>query len=267
MQDNLSNSIVAFEVIDTIGIIRLNRPNVHNALNESVIETLEAILTRVETDTQIRAMIITGTGSKTFCAGGDLQYFATLDTREQGIEMSRRAQAVLDRLWFGKKVVVAAINGQALGGGCELLTACHFRIAASTASFAYVQAANGLITGWGGGARLFHLVGRTQALRLLLTAERIDAAEALRIGLIDKVVEPEQLQAAALDLAQKISRHSPDVIAAILELAGLHYRYDVSNAVERETELFADRWTSDEFRQTIDKFQSKGFGREKNKGG
>lgn len=260
------NSVVGFEATNAIGAIRLNRPDVHNAVNESVIEAFEAVLERVETDPQIRALILTGAGSKAFCAGGDLRYFATLATREKGIEMSRRMQALLDRLWSGTKVVIAAINGQALGGGCELLTACHFRIASSTAGFAYLQAVNGLITGWGGGARLFHLVGRTQALRLLLTSERIDAAEALRIGLVDSVSQPEQLQAAAMDLAKKVSRHSPAVIASILELARLHYKDDIGNAVERETELFGDRWTSDEFRKAIDEFQNSRSTQEKSKG-
>lgn len=180
--------------------------------------------------------------------------------------MSRRVQALLDRLWSGKKVVIAAINGQALGGGCEILTACHFRIASSTANFAYLQAANGLITGWGGGAWLFHLVGRSQALRLLLTSERIDAAEALRIGLIDSVAQPEQLHAAVFDLAQRISRHPPDVITAILELATLHYKGEVDRAVECETELFADRWTSDEFRRALADYQKNRSLRKKNEG-
>lgn len=263
MQEHLSSPVVAFEATYSVGVIRINRPDVHNALNESVIEAFEALLERVETDRQIRALIITGTGPRTFCAGGDLQYFATLDTREKGIEMSRRIQALLDRLWSGEKPVVAAINGQALGGGCEVLTACHFRIAASTASFEYRQAANGLITGWGGGARLFHIVGRTQALKLLLTGEPIDTVEALRIGLIDQIEEPERLQGAALAFAEKISRHSPGVIAAILELARLHYKGDIYKAIDRETELFADRWTSAEFRQAIDEFQNKRFTRGK----
>src|SRR5262249_33200490 len=156
------------------------------------------------------------------------------DTREKGIAMSSRMQALLDRLWAGAKPIVAAINGQALGGGCEILTACHFRIASSTASFEYRQATNGLITGWGGFSRLLHLVGRTQALRLLLTAERIDSAEALRIGLIDHVVKPEELHNASVSLAEKITRHSPDVISAILELARLHCAGDIDNAIERE---------------------------------
>lgn len=263
MPDDPSNSVVAFEAVNAIGIIRLNRPSVHNALNAPAIEALEAILEKVAIDPQIRALIITGTGLKSFCAGGDLQYFATLDTRAKGLEMSRRMQGLLYRLWSGPKPVVAAINGQALGGGCEILTACHFRIAASTAGFEYRQAANGLITGWGGGVRLFHLVGRTQALKLLLTGEPVDPLEALRIGLIDQVVEPERLQATALALAEKISRHSPGVVAAILELARLHYQGDIDKAIERETELFGDRWTSAEFRSAIGEFQNKRFTRGK----
>lgn len=266
MQNNLPNNVVPFETTNAIGIIRLNRPDVHNVVNEPVIEALEAVLDRLETDTKIRALIITGTGSKTFCAGGDLQYFATLDTREKGIDMSRRMQALLDRLWSSTKVVIAAINGQALGGGCEILTACHFRIAASTASFAYLQAPNGLITGWGGGARLFHLVGRTQAMRLLLTGDRIDAAEALRIGLIDVVVEPGQLHDAALDLAQRVSRQSPGVTAAMLELARLHFQGNLSNAIERETELFGDRWMSHEFRRVLAGYENNLSLRKENKG-
>lgn len=255
MPENTSNNVVVFESEDGIGIIQLNRPEVHNAVNESVIEALETTLDEVDADDAVRALIITGAGPTTFCAGGDLQYFATLDTREKGLEMSQRMQVLLNRLWSGSKPVIAAINGQALGGGCEILTACHFRIAASTASFAYRQSHNGLITGWGGGARLFHLVGRTWALRLLLTGDRIDTPEALRIGLIDDVAEPEDLRAAAFAYAKKISRYSPGVASAILELARLHYRCDVDTAVQRETQLFGDRWTSDEFRDAINGFQ------------
>lgn len=252
-----SDGVVAFATTDEIGVVRLNRPEVHNAINESVMDALEAVFDRVESDPQIRALIITGTGSKSFCAGGDLEYFATLDTREKGIEMSKRMQTLLERLWSSSKPVVAAINGQAIGGGCEIITACHVRIAASTASFAYRQAVNGLITGWGGGARLFHIVGRNHALNLLLSGESIDTAEALRIGLIDQIEEPQNLFDAALAFAKKISRHSRGVVAAILELARLHYNCNLEKAIERETELFGERWTSEEFRQAIKAFQDK----------
>ncbi len=257
MYKPFSDDVVAFEATDATGVVRLNRPEVHNAINEPVIDTLELVFDRVEADPQLRALIITGTGSKSFCAGGDLHYFATLDTREKGIEMSRRMQKLLDRLWSGQKPVIAVINGTTLGGGCEIITACHFRIAASTASFSYRQASNGLITGWGGSARLFHLVGRTQALKLLLTGESIDAAAAQQIGLVDQIEEPRNLLEAALAFAKKISKHSPGVVATILELAKLHYQCDIDMAIERETELFGDRWTSDEFRQAIKAFQDK----------
>lgn len=249
--------VVTYEVSNAIGIVRLNRPDTHNAINEPVIEALESILDNVDANPAIRSLIITGAGSKSFCAGGDLGYFATLDTREKGMAMSRRMQSLLNRLWFGSKPVIAAINGQARGGGCELLTACHFRIAASTANFAYVQATKGVVTGWGGGARLFHLVGHSHALKLLLMAEPIDAAEALRIGLIDQIEEPQNLLAASLEFAEKISRHAPGVIAAILELGRLHYNCNVKEFIDRETELFGDRWTSDEFRNAIKDFQDK----------
>ena len=257
MHKSSSDEVVVFEATPTTGVIRLNRPEVHNAVNEAVMDALESVLDSVKANPQLRALIITGTGPRSFCAGGDLDYFATLDTREKGIEMSRRMQALLGGLWSGKLPVIAAINGQALGGGCEIITACHFRIAASTASFSYRQAANGLITGWGGGTRLFHLVGRTQALRLLLTGDSIDAAGARRIGLVDQIEEPPDLLAAAQVLAEKISRHSPEVVATILELAKLHYHGDIDLAIKRETELFGDRWTSEEFKQAIKAFQDK----------
>ncbi len=260
--ETLSHDAVAFTVTNTIGVARLNRPDSHNAINEPVIQALESIVDRLESDPAIRALIITGAGSRSFCAGGDLQYFATLNSNEKGLAMSRRMQALLERLWSGSKPVIAAVNGQALGGGCEILTACHFRIAAATAMFCYVQAEKGVIPGWGGGARLFHLVGRTQALKLLLTAEPFDAAEAMRIGFIDSIVEPESLQSAAMTFAQKISRHSPDVIAAILELGRLHYNCNVSKSIERETELFGDRWASGEFQNAIRDFQNKRLIRE-----
>ena len=249
--------VVVYEVSDAIGVVRLNRPDTHNAINEPAIEALETILDRVDADPAIRALIITGTGPKSFCAGGDLHYFAMLNTREEGLAMSRRMQSLLNRLWLGSKPVIAAINGQARGGGCELLTACHFRIAASTANFAYVQATKGVVTGWGGGARLFHLVGRSHALKLLLMAEPIDAAEAYRIGLIDQIEEPQNLLVASLKFAEKISRHAPGVIAAILELGRLHYNCNAKESTERETELFGDRWTSEDFRKAIKDFQDK----------
>jgi enoyl-CoA hydratase/carnithine racemase len=252
----MTAKVVTIEIEKEVGIICLNRPDVHNVVNEAVMAELESILEQLDSNPAIRLLIVTGAGSETFCAGGDLKYFATLKTREQGLHMSKRMQAILNQFWAGPRVVIAAVNGQALGGGGEILTACHFRMAASTATFAFRQAANGIITGWGGGIRLFRLVGRTQALRLLLTAERIDAAEALRIGLVDRIVPPEKLMDESLTLARTIGRHSPDPIRAFLELARLVDGGDLDAAVQRETELFGDCWVSEDFRQIVSDFLS-----------
>ncbi|RMH74583.1 MAG: enoyl-CoA hydratase/isomerase family protein, partial [Calditrichaeota bacterium] len=199
--------------------------------------------------------ILTGAGPTTFCAGGDLRYFATLTTREACLHMSRRMQALLDRLYFGDRVVIAAVNGQALGGGCEILTACHFRIAAESAVFAFRQAPNGIITGWGGGRRLFRLIGRSQALRLLLTGERIDAAGALRLGLVDQVVPADQVLPTARALAESITCHAPEVLAAFLKLARAVEEMPPEKVAELETQLFADLWIQPPFQEFLRKFK------------
>jgi enoyl-CoA hydratase/carnithine racemase len=255
-------SAVEYDLTEQIGIIRLNRPEAGNTVNETVMQRLESILQEVESDSGLRALILTGAGDKTFCAGGDFRYFATLDARHKGLEMSVRMQKILNRLWAGRLPVIAAINGKALGGGCEVLTACHFRVAAPTATFAFVQAANAITTGWGGALRLFHLVGRSQALRLLLTAEPIDASEAMRIGFVNTVASSDQVMNVALDLAGSISRNSRDSVRGFLEIAEMLYAGDVDRAIKRETEIFADRWVSDEFRRVVKGFHDTRSGRQ-----
>ncbi len=178
----MPNQVVEFDTRGRVATIRLNRPAVHNAIDEAVMRGLEEIIDELERAADTTVIVLTARGTESFCSGGDIKYFATLDTREKVVAMSIRMQRILNRLSSGPRAVIAAINGRALGGGCEILTACHFRIAASTATFRFVQAANGITTGWGGGARLFQLVGRANALSLLLTADPFDAPHALRIG-------------------------------------------------------------------------------------
>jgi enoyl-CoA hydratase/carnithine racemase len=244
---------VDFEIQNDVGIVRLNRPEAHNAVNAFVMKELEQVVKTVDRSKEVRFLILTGAGNETFCAGGDLKYFATLKTRSQGMRMSRRMCAILDRLAAGPQVVIAAVNGSAWGGGCEILTACHFRIAASSAKFAFRQAANGLTTGWGGGIRLFNLVGRTQALRLLLTAETISAKEAHRIGLVDRVVPRSKLFAAAEQLISKVRVNSSNSVSAFLKLANVANNTG-SVGRNRELQIFGDRWTSDDFRRSLVKF-------------
>ncbi len=248
---------VRFERRHQIGILVLNRPEVHNAVNAAVMERLESLLGRLEHDRGLRVLILTGAGSETFSAGGDLGYFSTLTSRRQCLGMSRRMQAILRRLEDGPQVVIAALNGNALGGGCEIATACHLRIAASTARFSFRQAAMGVVTGWGGGVRLFRLVGRATALRLLLTAETIDAAEALRIGLVDRVAAPEALIDEALALAAQIVANSPAAVGAFLELARAIAQTGPEAAVETETRLFGECWVGEDFRGRLADWQKR----------
>lgn len=250
----MSSEAVEFELRDRVGILRLNRPAVHHAVDEAVMSGLETVLDDLERRPEIRSLILTAAGTETFCAGGDLGYFATLTSREAGLAMSRRMQTLLDRFDSRRFFTIAAVNGRALGGGCEILTACHFRIAAANASFSYRQAPNGVITGWGGGARLFRLVGRPQALRLLLTAERIDAAEALRIGLVDRVVPAAELLEEALKLAGSVAQQPADAVRAFLELASRFSDGD-REAVIREAESFADLWLGNDFRAVLSRFE------------
>ncbi len=240
-----------------IGVITLNRPAVHNSVDEATMAQLESILDRVETEPRVRVLILTGAGEKTFSAGGDLKYFAQLETREAGVAMSERMQAILARLYEGERVAIAAVNGQALGGGCEILTACHFRIASSGARFGFRQAANGLITGWGGGIRLFSLLGRAHALDLLLTSRIIDTDEALAMGLIDRAVSADRLMGEARQLAQAICANPATSVTALLDLARAIERGDREAAIRRETELFGSCWMGKDFRRILRTFNER----------
>ena len=243
---------VTFQVTDNIGIICLNRPLVHNAVNAAMMARLETILDAIEDQPGIRVLILTGAGSRSFCSGGDLEYFASLDNHEDGLAMSQRMKLFLKRLADGPRPLLAAVNGATLGGGCEILVACHLRLTVSTAHFSFRQAAMGVVTGWGGGARMFDLLSHADALRLFLTAEQIDAYEARRIGLVDFVVDsPERLMDEALDLAGRIAANAPRSIAGFLELARTHRQAGSAAVDRRETELFAQEWGGDHFRNRV----------------
>lgn len=252
----MSSVVVTRRLEHDIVLLTLNHPRVHNCVDDAVMAALEASLDHMERQ-GARVVILTGAGERTFCAGGDLRYFDMLRKREEGVAMSRRMQAILQKLEEGPWVSIAAVNGAALGGGCEILLACHFRVARARATFAFRQAANGLITGWGGGARLLSLLPRSQALRLLLTGETIDAKEALRIGLVDQVVRAGRHLEAASEVSRRITGHAPGAIRAFLKLAA-RVRYPDAERVELETQLFGDCWVSEEFAAARRRFLKEG---------
>ncbi len=244
-------SVVTFDVEDNIGTLTLNRPEVHNAIDAATIEALEKILDEIDQLPDLRVLIVTGAGGS-FCAGGDLSYFAGLERIEDARAMTRRMAAVLRRLADGPRPVIAAVGGNTYGGGCEVLLACHLRLAVPTARFSFRQAAMGVVTGWGGGVRLVRTVGRSNALRLLLTADVVEGIEARRLGLIDFLVEdPERLMDEALALARRISANASESIGAFLELVRCFEAEGPEAAEQREAELFEQGWVGEHFRQKV----------------
>lgn len=266
-----SVSPVTFERRGAVAVIRLDRPDKHNAVNGAIVARLEAISRELEVMASgdgasgddasakeaVRAVVLHGAGEKTFCAGGDLAYFSRLEGEDAGEAMSRRMQATLSRLTGGPRPVIAALGGDVLGGGCELAAACHLRIAAEGIRFAFRPAALGAFTGWGGGRRLFRLVGRGAALRLLLGAETIDAAEALRLGLVDRVVPKERLFAEALAWAERIAANDPASVAAFLELDRSIHRDTPEEVAEVETRLFDELWRGETFQELLAEWRRK----------
>lgn len=250
---------VTFDAEGGIGVLRLDRPEVHNAVDGAMMEGLERILDRVEGEEGLRVLILSGAGTRSFCAGGDLKYFADLASRADGAEMSRRMTALLGRLADGPRPVIAAVNGDVLGGGCEVLVSCHLRLAVAGARFSFRQAAMGVVTGWGGGVRVLRLLGRAKALRLLLTADAIDAAEARRLGLVDFVVDdPEHLMDEAMSLARRIAANATESIAAFLDLARTWEADGAAVAERKEAELFARAWEGERFRGKVAEWAARG---------
>jgi enoyl-CoA hydratase len=222
-----------FELSDRIARITINRPDKLNALNGTVIAELGDAVTRIETDAAIGAVILTGAGQKAFVAGADIAELAG-QTPLDGKARSILGQQVFRRLERCGKPVIAAVNGFALGGGCELAMACHIRLAAEHAKFGQPEVKLGIGPGYGGTVRLPRLVGRGRALELLLTGGMIDATEAHRIGLVNRVVPADRLLAEAEALARAILENGPLALQACLEAvdAGLDSSLDQALLLE-----------------------------------
>ncbi|HQU71816.1 MAG TPA: enoyl-CoA hydratase/isomerase family protein [Calditrichia bacterium] len=234
-----------------VAVITLNRPGVHNAIDDESMTLLQRALDMIEERAEIRSVILTAAGERTFCAGGDIRYFAGLNSREECLEMSGRMQRILNRFYRGDRPVIAAINGQALGGGCEILTATHIRLAVPEARFAFRQAPNGIITGWGGGERLFAQIPRAAAFQLVLSGEAVDSNAALALGFINQVVPRESLMSRSLALAEAIAANSSGAVKAFLEMGTFHEPV----GARWETDTFADLWMEPDFRNFIAKFR------------
>jgi len=212
----MSYETVIYDARDGIGYVTLNRPEKLNALNDQVIIDLDACFSGIEQDLAAKAVILTGAGEKAFVAGADIAVLAT-QTPVEGKERSLRGQRVLDRIENLGKPVIAAINGYALGGGCELAMACTLRVASETAKLGQPEVKLGIIPGYAGSQRLPRLVGKGRAMEIILSAEPITAAEAWRIGLVNQVVPAKDLLATCEALARKIMANGPLAVRFAME--------------------------------------------------
>lgn len=236
-----------------IRTITINRPEKLNALNVATIGELDAAITEVESDDAIAAVVITGAGDKAFVAGADISELATLGPVEAK-EFALRGQEVFRRLERLGKPVVAAVNGYALGGGCELSMACHMRVASSNAVFGQPEVKLGLIPGYGGTQRLPRIVGRGRALEILLTGRNITAAEARDIGLANVVCEPDELEGVVGKLLHTILANGPLAVSHCLEAVNSGLDMGLDDACLLEATLFGVGAASDQMREGTSAF-------------
>ena len=246
---------VELEARDAIATITLNRPDTLNSLSRSVLAELEAAVERFESDDGLAAAILTGAG-RAFAAGADISEIAELEG-ETGVEFARRGQAVFSRIENGAKPVLAALNGFALGGGCELAMACHMRIASEKAKLGQPEVKLGIIPGFGGTQRLPRLVGRGVATQLILSGAIIPAAEALRIGLVNEVVPPDELLDRARAILAEILANGPLAIRG--SLAAIRDGLDVTLAesMDVEADHFGRLCGNEEMREGTSAFLEK----------
>ncbi len=234
--------------------LTIQRPEALNALNRQVIDALSAAIEAAQANTEVRVLIITGSGDKAFVAGADIKEFADFD-QVQGEELARRGQRELfDRVERSAKPVVAAINGFALGGGLELAMAAHVRVASSNAKMGLPEVSLGVIPGYGGTQRLAQIVGKGKAMEMVLTGGMIDAEAALACGLVNQVVDQELLLETAHALAAKMAKNAPTALAAALDSVLAGYSRE---GFEVEVTRFGQCFNTDDFREGTTAFLEK----------
>lgn len=246
---------INFEVRDKIAFITINRPQAMNALNMDVLNELYEAFSKVEADDEIRAAIVTGEG-KAFVAGADIAQMNSMNAIE-GRDMMIAGHKVMNYMESIEKPIIAAVNGFALGGGCELSMACDIRIASEKAKFGQPEVNLGIIPGFGGTQRLPRLVGKSMGKYLIMTAEMISAEEALRIGLVEKVVPHEELMEAAEKIAKTIMSKAPLAVAAAKTAVNNGYGLDMKTASVLEIEAFTAPFASSDKTEGMTAFLEK----------
>jgi enoyl-CoA hydratase len=237
-------------------ILKINRPEQLNALNKQTISELGDAIIEAEVSQEVATIIITGTGEKAFVAGADIKEFHQYSVEEAKALAADGHLHLFNRVEHTRKPVIAAINGFALGGGLELAMSCHIRIASKSAKMGLPEVSLGVIPGYGGTQRLPQLVGKGKAMEMIFTGGMIGAEEALQAGLVNQVVEADQLMDTALALCEKIQKNS--IVAIGHAISAINYGYqDGVNGLDKEIELFSKCFTTSDFKEGTDAFLNK----------
>jgi len=235
--------------------ITINRPDKLNALNKKTVSEIGEAIKAAKEDEAVKAIIITGSGPKSFVAGADIAEFVGLSV-EEGKALAKAGQDVFRSIETCPKPVIAAVNGFALGGGCELSMACHLRIASDNAKFGQPEVNLGLIAGYGGTQRLIQYIGKTKAAELHMTADMITAEQALNLGLVNYVVPQDQLMAKCLEVIEKIKSKSPKAITGVINSVNAYFENGV-DGFETEINEFGKCFATEDFKEGTSAFLEK----------
>lgn len=247
---------IKIDVENYIATITINRPEALNAMNKILVAELKEAVEECIANDNVRVIVITGSGEKAFVAGADIKAMQKMSGR-QALEFSREGQEMTMVIENSPKPVIAAINGFALGGGCEIALACDMRVAAENAKFSQPEVALGIIPGWGGTQRLPRLIGKGRAIEMITGGGMIDAEEALRIGLVNHVVPQPELMEKVHSLAKSILKNGPAAVGAALKC--IHHGFDkhLENGLDIELNAFAELFETDEQREGTTAFVEK----------
>lgn len=247
---------VHIERRDRVAILTLNRPDALNALSVDMLDDIEAHLDAIERDAELRAVVITGAGDRAFTAGADIRHMRDA-TPLQARAYARRGHDITGRIESFPKPVIAAVNGYALGGGCELCLACDIRLASERARFGLPEVNIGILPGWGGTQRMARATSPGFAKELIFTGRQVDASEAHAAGLVNHVYPHDELMDRAMDLAGEIAGKPPWALAAAKEVVNLALDGDLSGHLARELDAFALAFTTEDQREGMAAFFEK----------
>lgn len=248
-------STIVTELSDHILTVTINRPDKMNALNKDVLADIDKVVDEINNNAEIKSAIITGAGPKAFVAGADISEFLSLD-KTTAMALAKKGQDIFFKIENSKKPIVAAVNGFALGGGCELAMTCHFRVASDNAKFGQPEVNLGLLPGYGGTQRLTQLIGKGRAIEMIISGNMIDAATALHYGLVNYVVPQEDLLNKVKSILQVVNAKAPLAVAASIRAANTVFD-ETRDGYAEEVKLFGECFTTEDMKEGVGAFLEK----------